>query len=237
MSKEDDQIVQWYLDNKRFGARLPIYDNYGFQLPRDHFGGSTLVSGGDRIDNDNNKVCFAIGAYRLGPVYIPRELYTAMTPKPGFLLDMGPGAASVDERYYETAADGSALAYAISEFDKGMVANADTAYAAGDEIPGIPIHLNIGAMIRNMHCADPVGQAVSPNHAMTSKSGTVGLIKAVTEPTLATEADNLGFNAGASVGDEGATGTTIIGRIYARQAYYLADPNNPYQDVVYLVMS
>jgi len=190
--------------------------------------GSTLVNTGDKVDNDDEKIVFVIGAYRLGPVYINREIITtAMHPGEGYTFPTGAGG----EDAFLIFPDKSPKVAGIIELDKGMIDDCTDDYTIGNDVPGIQFHLNYGAILRNIQCVDPPADvdAWSP---MGSGSGTAGSFIPIVEPTLATEADNLGFNAAASVGASGATGTTIVDRVYLRQMYFLTDPTEAYTDVM-----
>jgi len=190
--------------------------------------GSTLVYTGDKVDNDTNKIVFVIGAYRQGPVYINREIVTtAMHPGEGYTFATGAGG----EDTFLIFPDASPNVAGIIELDKGQIATCATDYATGDDVPGIQFHLNPGAILRNIQCVDP-GENVDAWSPMCSSSGTAGSFMPVTEPTLATETDNLGFNAAATVGDNAAAGTSILVRVFLRQMYYLADPSAAYTDVM-----
>jgi hypothetical protein len=196
--------------------------------------GSTLKPTGDKVTNDNGKMCGVKGAYNLPIVYEDAELYTAMTPYPGYTL--APYQSSDGEDYVITCPDKASYACAFAEFDPGQVASCLTAYAAGDNIPIIRFPLNNGAICRNIAIANPAAN-LNPYTSLCTGSGTAGLIKHVTEPTLAEEADNLGFNAAATVGANGASGTTIISRIVAVLNYYLANPAANTRDVVTICWS
>lgn len=191
--------------------------------------GSTLVTTGDRIDNDTNKICFVIGAYRQGPVYETRVLLTTAV-HPGESVSHATGAAGEDS--YLITTDKCVYFYGIVELDKGIIETCATDYTiTTDYIPVIPGHLNPGAYIRNVQCTDPTTN-VEPDGGLCT-AGTAGSLAQVVEPTLATEADNLGFNAAATNGANGTSGTLFMGRIPMRSAYYLADPSAAYTDVAY----
>lgn len=193
--------------------------------------GSTLKTTGEHIACDDTLPVFVKGAYNLGPVYENREVETAaIHPGEGIEHDKGAGG----EDSYTLHTDGSVTAYGLAEIDFAQIALCSTDYAVGDDIPGLAYHLNPGAYVRNVVCVDPVSQNVEPDVPLTTASGTAGAFLAVIEPTLATEADNLGFNAAASVGGATANGTTILSRCHIRQAYYLADPSLAYDTVGYI---
>jgi len=189
----------------------------------------TIKDEGDKIVCDAILHVFAKGPYNLGPVYEIREMTSA---------NVGPGlgvihvATAGGEDYYTEHGNDSPYSYAIVELDENQIADCDTAYAQYDNAPALPYHLNFGAYVRNVNVADPPAD-VQPDAPLTAEA--TGVYGVVVEPTLATEADNLGFNAGASVGLNGATGTQIINRIYLRQAYFLTDPNAVYTTVAYIV--
>ena len=159
-----------------------------------------------------------------------REIDTD-TPKPGYLLRTKAGAGGEDKVQNEDTKGVNVIGF--SELDKGQVADCDTAYAAGDEIPIIPSCLNVGAILRNVHCADPAGNVNSMTRMTIS--GTAGLLLQVVEATLQTGSSTGGIFQTITVGTLGAAGTYILPRVYAVQLYYLADTHAAYQDVMAIV--
>ena len=193
---------------------------------------TTIVSTGDRIDNDIYKLIFVKGAYNQGPVYENREIKAGSTPTPGMGIEHDAGAGAEDD--YVTGIDKSPDWYAIAEFDPGQIATNGTAYAALDLIDGIPFHMNPGAYCRNIQMADP-GGAVDCDLALTSASGTAGLFQVVTEATLETGSTAGGFVFGTmALGENASTGNFILSRVYMRRAYYTVDPSATMVDVAYI---
>ena len=192
--------------------------------------GSTLVSTGDRVVNDNGLKVGVIGAYNLPIIEWTREIDTD-TPKPGYLLRAKAGAGGEDK--VQSADLKGVNAYAFSEVDFGLIADCNTAYAAGDEIPIIPNNMNDGAILRNVHCADPAGNVNSMTRMTIS--GTAGLLLQVVEATLQTGSSAGGIFQTITVGTLGAAGTYILPRIHAVQLYYLGDTHAAYQDVMAIV--
>ena len=197
--------------------------------------GPTLKSEGDRVDNDNYKKVGVLGAYNMPIVEWTRTLITD-TPAPGMTLEPPTGAAGEDTR--RKVDDKSARGDSFLEIDFAQVANCavGSVYAAGDEVPIIPFHMNRGAICRNIHMADPDGN-VDPMSPLTS-SGTSGILALVVERTLITGSTDGGFAFQVITnGTNAAAGTFSLDwlRTYAMQMYYLADPSGVYQDVVFIL--
>lgn len=195
--------------------------------------GSTIVSSGDRVKNDNNLPVFVMGAYRNGPVYIRRVLLTtAVHPGEGLTHPTGAGG----EDSWLIHPDKSPSVIAIAELDKGKIADCTTDYTiTTDQVPGIMFNLNPGAILRNVQCVDPGGN-VNALASMTSSSGTAGSFMPVTEATLINGSATSGFQFDdGTPGTNGTGGNFLLPRVYMRQAYYLADPNAAYTDVMYLL--
>ena len=193
--------------------------------------GATLVSTGDRIDNDNLKKVGVYGAYNLPIIEWTYEIKAGNTPKPGMHVAPDTGAAGEDDII--TGVDKSLISFAFSELDRGQIANCNTAYTAGDEIPVIPFCVNVGALLRNVHIADPAAN-VDAMIPLCTSSGTSGLIKNVTEATLvASTTERYEFQT-ATLGTNAAAGTYIADflRTIAIQRYYIANPSANRQDVV-----
>jgi hypothetical protein len=185
-------------------------------------------SSGAKIQTNVMSKIFVQGANNTPPIYWSRLIKAGQTVYPGYGLQFDTGSDGEDE--FIVMADKSSWSAGVFEIDFGLISLNTTAYTAGDEVPGILFALNDGAIVQYIAVVDP-GAAVDAWSALCSGSGTAGKFMPVTEPTLATEADNLGFNASASVGANGATGTTILPRHHMRQLYYLADPNAAYYTV------
>lgn len=191
----------------------------------------TLVSTGERIANDNLDICFVQGAYNLGPVYESREIITTA-------VHAGEHVAHVTttggEDNYIIGPDATPDSYAILEWDPGLVAGVSTDYATGDDVKGIPYHLNPGAYMRNIQCVDPNNSDVSPDEHLHTKSGAAGsFIAHHTEDTFvdSDDADGEAFSAGVLVGD---LFSHIKSRSPLRQAYFLTDPSAVYTTVAYI---
>ena len=193
--------------------------------------GATLVSTGDRIDNDNLKKVGVYGAYNLPIVEWTYEIKAGSTPKPGMHVQPDTGAAGEDD--IVTGVDKTPIAFAFTELDKAQIANCDTAYTAGDEIPVIPFCVNVGALLRNVHIADPAANVDAMKPLCTS-SGTAGLVKNVTEATLVSSTGTHYYFQTSTLGTNAAAGTFIEDylRTIAMQRYYIANPSAARQDVV-----
>jgi len=196
--------------------------------------GSTLVYTGEKVDNDTNKIVFVIGSYRLGPVYINREIVTtAMHPGEGYTFATGAGG----EDTFLIHPDKSPDVAGIIELDKGMIATCASDYATGDDVPGIQFHLNFGAILRNVQCADPATN-LDAWTAMTSSSGTAGAFMDVVELAMETGSKTGGYQFQVNtLGTNAAAGTFNLSRVYLRQMYYLADPGAAYTDVMAITLS
>jgi hypothetical protein len=189
--------------------------------------GATLVSTGDRIANDNNKKVGVIGAYNL-PIVEWTRLIDTDTPKPGYTLQWKAGAGGEDSVQDLDIKGEDGIAFA--EFDPGLVANCDTAYAATDEIPIIPFMMNPGAICRNVHCANPASD-INAGASMTI-SGTAGLLILVVEMAMETGSATGGYQFQVNtLGTNAAAGTYNLSRVYATAMYFLTDPSAAYQDV------
>ena len=87
--------------------------------------GPTLVSEGDRIDNDNYKKVGVLGAYNMPIVEWTRTLVTD-TPAPGMTLQIPSGAGGEDKR--SKADDKSITADSFLEVDFAQVASCAIAH-------------------------------------------------------------------------------------------------------------
>lgn len=192
--------------------------------------GSTNVYTGDRVDNDTNKICFVIGAYRMGPIYLNRVLSTTAAHP-------GEGVANVTtaggEDYFIIHPDGTPDLFAILELDFAFIDKCTDDYThTTDAPPGIPLHLNPGCVIRNVQFVDPVSSDCSPFEACSTKSGTAGaFICHHTEDTFvdSDSSDGEAFSAGVVVS---ALLAQIKNRLPIRHAYFLSDPSAAYTDVI-----
>ena len=157
--------------------------------------GSTMVYTGARVVcNDSMKV-FVHGAYNLGPVYFNREIETAaIHPGEGVEMDRGDGG----EDSVTLHTDASRAPYGVCEIDFGMIADCSTDYATGDDVPIIPYHMNLGAILRNIVCKDP-GGAIEPSTPLFTNSGAAGaFIAQISDDTFvdSDSADGEAFSAG-----------------------------------------
>ena len=196
--------------------------------------GSTIVSTGDRITCDDTMTCFVHGAYNLGPVLEVREISTTAV-HPGEHVDHVQTTGGED--YYIIGPDKTPYSYGILEIDFGQIADCSVDYAAGDEAPAIPYHMNPGAYLRNIVCVDPVGSDVSPDEPLSTDSGTAGAFQAYhTETTLvdSDSSDGEAFGAGVVISDKEAAAKN---RTFLKQAYFLTDPNAAYDTVAYIAFS
>ena len=189
----------------------------------------TIKDEGDKIVCDITLPVFVKGAYNLGCVLEARQASSANL-SPGLGVIHAAGAAGEDT--YTEHAISTHLSYAVVEIDYNQIDTCDSTYAQYDNVPALPYHLNYGAYLRNINVTNPAAN-VDPDAVLVP--GAVGAFSVGVEPTLATEANNLGFNAAASVGLNGTTGTNIFSRAYLRQAYYLANPAGVYQTVAYMI--
>ena len=191
--------------------------------------GSTIVRTGERIKCDETMTVFVQGAYNLGPVYENREVESAAI-HPGEGIEHDKGAGGEDSYTLHTAR--SATSYGIAEVDFAQIADCSTDYATGDDIPGIPYHMNPGAYVRNIVCVDPTA-AVEPDQQLIISPATVGSFIPLIEEALGSSTGALeAFAASAVIGDAAAI---FAGRSPMRQAYYLADPSGAFDTVAYIV--
>lgn len=194
--------------------------------------GSTLVSSGDRIDNDINKICFVIGAYRLGPVYETRLISTTAV-HPGEHVDHVATAGGED--YYIIGPDATYTSYGIVELDKGTISVTTDDYThTTDSCPAIPYHMNPGAYVRNVQFVDPVSSDVSPDEPGCTISGTAGAFIIHHTGDTFVDSDTSDGEAFSAATTEATIGAQIRNRMPIRAAYFLSDPSAAYTDVIYL---
>ena len=180
----------------------------------------TIKDEGDKITLGASLHVFVKGAYNQGPVYEAREA-TSANLHPGLGAIHATGAAGEDD--YTEHGNDSALSYAIIELDENQIADCTATYAAYDNVPGLPYHLNPGAYVRNIKIANP-SAAIPPDTPFTAEAtGQFGL---AIEATLVSSSTNTteSFTATATSGLNGTNGATIHSRIYIRNAYYRANP-------------
>ena len=192
----------------------------------------TLVSTGEKIFNSNLDICFVQGAYNLGPIYESREIITTAMHAGEIVTHVRTVGG---EDNWLIMPDKSAFPYGVLEWDPGLTPGVSTDYSTGDDVKGIPFHLNPGAYIRNVQCEDPDTVDVQPDHQLHTNSGTAGHLKALTEVALVdTNGTGTGeaFNPAAVIGDLAAT---IANRTPMRQAYFLTDPSASYVTVAYIL--
>lgn len=139
--------------------------------------------------------------------------------KPGHGLIRGTGAGG--EATVGLSGADSPIVYAIAEFDPKQIANNGVAYASGDLIPVLPLHLNLGIELRNIKIADASANAPADTPLCPIASGEWGI---AVEATLA-DASGDAFNAAVNqvVGVNGAAGSTIHNRVFLRYLYYYVD--------------
>ena len=190
----------------------------------------TLNDGGAKITLQIALHVFVKGAWNHGPVIEAREA-TSANLSPGLGVIHATGAGGEDD-YTEHAAD-SHLGYAIIELDENQIESCSSTYAAYDNVPGLPYHMNPGAYVRNINYADP-NDPVEPDTPYAAAA--TGTFMVATEATLVntTTGTTEDFAAAATSGKNAATGATILSRIYLRNAYYLADPEGTTTAVAYI---
>jgi hypothetical protein len=192
--------------------------------------GSTIVSTGTRIVCDDTMTVFVHGAYNLGAVLESRETGTdSIHPGEGIEHDKGAAGANL----YTLHTGKSATAYGLAEIDFGMIADCSVDYPAGDEIPGIPYHMNPGAYVRNIVCVDPTAN-IEPDQQLIIDPSTVGAFIPLIEEALVDPAGagtGEAFISGATIG---AAAAIFANRSPMRAAYYLTDPNAAVDIVAYI---
>ncbi len=193
--------------------------------------GTNRDSGVKLATSANDKI-FVEGPHGEPVVYWTRLIKTGNTPTPGMGASLDTGASGEDE--FVTHTDKSPHVAVIIEADFGQLADADTAFAANDECDGIIILANLGAIVQSLRIVDP-GANVNAWTPLTSSSGTAGKFKPITELTMETGSDTGGYQFQVNtLGTNAAAGTFILPRNYARQLYYLADPQAAYATVAML---
>lgn len=190
---------------------------------------STLRSTGEKISNDDLKYVFVHGAYNLGPILENREVETAgFHPGEGIEHDKGAGG---EDSYTEHTVR-SATAYGVAEIDFDQISSCVTDYAVGDDIPGIPYHMNPGAYLRNIQYVDPTAD-LEPDQQLIISPGTAGSFIQLIEVALASS--NTGtteaFEAAIVIGDAGAI---FANRSPMRNAYFITDTGAPHTVVAYI---
>ena len=194
--------------------------------------GNTIVSSGEKIAVNLLQQIFVHGAYNLGPIYEPRQLATTAA-HPGERIDHVQTTGGED--FYIISPDASSYSYGILEIDFKMIDKCSDDFDVGNEVPGIPFHMNPGAYLRNIPCVDPNSSDVSPDEPLHTTSGVAGsFIAAHTEMTMATEADNEGWPAGTT---SSALAAHLMNRVHLKQAYFLTDPSAVYNTVAYILVS
>lgn len=187
-------------------------------------------------DEGDKHVCgaslhvFIKGMYNLGSVLEPREAGDA-TLSPGLGAIHSTGAGGEDD--YEVHGNDSPLGYGVIELDENQIADCNALYAQEDNIPCIPYHMNGGAYLRNINCADPPAD-VDADTPLTAEA--VGIFGVALEAALVACASTTteSFSGGATTGTNGTAGATFHSRIYLRQAYFLTDPAGVYTTVAYI---
>jgi hypothetical protein len=193
---------------------------------------STLRYTGQRIVCDNLKKVFVHGAYNLGPILINREIATtALHPGEGLSYPTGAGG----EDYYLIHPDECISPIGVAEIDFDIISSCATDYDVGDDIPGILFHWNPGALLRNVQCADQIGDVADAGKLLTTSSGAAGSYKILTEVALVDPSGTgtgEAFYSGVTWGDQGSLHHN---RTPLRQAYYQADASAAYTAVAYIL--
>lgn len=191
---------------------------------------STLRSTGTKIVCDNLKYVFVHGAYNLGPITEWREVETAgFHPGEGIEHDKGAGG----EDSYTEHSIRSATAYGVAEIDFDQISSCVTDYAVGDDIPGIPYHLNPGAYLRNIQCVDPTAD-IEPDQVLIISPATTGSFIQLIEVPLKDSVTGSpeAFDDAVVIGDSGAI---FAGRSPMRNAYFIADTGAAHTVVAYII--
>lgn len=190
----------------------------------------TIKDEGDKIVIGASLAVFVKGMYNLGKVIEAREAQSAnLSPGLGVIHPTGAGG----EDDYEIHGNDSALSYGVVELDENQIADCDAVYAQYDNVPALPYHMNGGAYLRNINCADPPAD-VEPDSPLTAETtGTFGVAIEATLVACSTGTTE-SFTAGATTGTNGTDGATIHSRVYLRQAYFLTDPAAVYTTVAYV---
>ncbi len=128
----------------------------------------------------------------------------------------------------------SKMTFGIAEFDPKQIANNGIAYASGDLIPVLPLHLNLGLEMRNIQLTDPNAAILVDTPLAALASGMWGVaVEAVLEAETGTGGEV--FVDDATIGKQGTTGATIWNRNYLRTLYHKADADNPVLIEAYIV--
>jgi hypothetical protein len=151
---------------------------------------------------------------------------------PGYWFQWDTGASGEDD--FILSADKSVYTAGILDIDFGLIDLVTDAYTVTtDVVPGIEFRLNAFATFQSAAIADPAANT-DANIALTSSSGTAGMVKAVTEATLnATSGTGHYAFSSATLGTNTSSGQFILGRVYARTLYYKANPAADYRDLCY----
>lgn len=193
---------------------------------------STLKSTGDRTDCDDLKYVFVHGAYNQGAIYVNREIKTtALHPGEGLSYPTGAGG----EDNYLIHPDECISPIGVAEIDFDQISSCATDYTVGDDIPGIVFHWNPGALLRNIVCADQVGDVADAGKLLTTSSGVAGSYKILTEVALVDPSGTgvgEAFNSAVTWGNQGSLHHN---RCPLRQAYYQADASAAYDVVAYIL--
>ena len=191
--------------------------------------GSTIVSSGEKIANNNLQSVFVHGAYNLGPVLEYFEIETD-TIHPGEGVEHDKGAGGEDTVTLHTVR--SATMYGIAEIDFLQISSCATDYAIGDNIPVIPYHMNPGAYLRNIQCVDPTAD-LEPDQQLIIDPGTAGsFIQLIEVALVASDTGNTeSYTGGIVIGDAGAI---FAGRSPMRNAYFITDTGAVHTVVAYI---
>ena len=192
--------------------------------------GSTIVSSGDKIVNNNLQQVFVHGAYNLGPVYEYAEIETAVI-HPGEGVEHDKGAGGEDSVTLHTAK--SATMYGVLEIDFLQISSCATDYPAGDNIPIIPYHMNPGAYLRNIQCVDPTADIEPDQQLIISPASAGSFIQLIEEALVDPSGAGTGeaFNTGAVIGDADAI---FAGRSPMRNVQFIADTGAAHTVVAYI---
>lgn len=194
---------------------------------------TVLKDEGDKYataQGDKTLPVFLNGAYNLGPVIEVRQV-TSANCHPGMGVIHATGAGGEDD--YTEHGNDSALSYGIVELDVNQIADSQTTYAQYDNIPALPYHMNPGAYVNNIECADPSGNDWDPDLPLCPEaSGVFGL--ALEATLVAGGATAEAFAAATTTGTNGTGGATFHSRICLRNAYFTTDPSAVTYRVCYI---
>ena len=193
---------------------------------------TSLKDEGDKYadaQGDKTLKVFLNGAYNLGPVKEVREVTSAVC-HPGMGV-IHPSGAAGEDGYTEHGND-TPLSYAIVELDINQIVDCQTVYAQYDNIPALPYHLNPGAYVNNIECADP-NTTWDPDVPLCAEA--TGVFGLAIQCTLQQGLDDSYWHwRSQSLGANGSTGTSYHSRIILKNAYYTADPNAVTYRVCYI---